>query len=178
MDHPSAIARLTAAIRTVPDFPKPGIMFKDITPILSDPALFALAVDLFAERHAAHRVDKIAIIDARGFIFGAALAYKMGVGLVPIRKKDKLPFTTYDEEYLLEYGKAALSVHIDAFRAGERVVIVDDLLATGGTAAAAARLVERAGGTLVELNFLIELGFLQGRAKLKDYTIYAPIRLM
>lgn len=171
------IERLTAAIRDVPDFPVEGVIFKDITPILNDPALFASAVDLFAERHIGGNVDKIAIIDARGFIFGAAVAYRLGVGLVPIRKKDKLPFNTYEEEYQLEYGTAALGVHVDAFSDGDKVLLVDDLLATGGTGAAAAKLVERAGGKILEIDFLIELTFLNGRKKFEGYDIFAPIQI-
>ncbi|MDA0322237.1 MAG: adenine phosphoribosyltransferase [Verrucomicrobia bacterium] len=171
------IERLTAAIRDVPDFPVKGVIFKDITPILNDPALFTSAVDLFAERHIGGNVDKVAIIDARGFIFGAAVAYRLGIGLVPIRKKDKLPYNTYEEEYQLEYGTAALSVHVDAFTKGENVLLVDDLLATGGTAGAAAKLVERAGGVILEINFLIELTFLNGREKFDGYKIFAPIQI-
>lgn len=167
--------RLAAAIRNVPDFPKPGILFKDITPILSDPALFAEAVELFVARHQHRKPGKIAAIDARGFIFGAAVAHRLGVGLVPIRKKGKLPFQTYDEAYALEYGEATIAVHVDAFRPGESVLIMDDLLATGGTAAAAARLVQRAGGQVAGLDFLIELTFLHGREKLAGYPVFAAI---
>jgi adenine phosphoribosyltransferase len=168
---------LTAAIRDVPDFPKPGIIFKDITPILSDPKLLRIAVDLFAEQHAGAKIDKIAIIDARGFIFGSALAYSLSVGLVPIRKAGKLPYDTYDESYDLEYGSAELSMHIDGVKEGERVVIIDDLLATGGTAAAAINLVEKAGGIVEQLDVLIELTFLNGRDKLEGYEIFAPIQV-
>jgi adenine phosphoribosyltransferase len=168
-------AKLAAAIRDVPDFPKPGILFKDITPILNDPALFREAIDLFVARHKKTRIEKVAGIEARGFIFGAAIAHRLGVGFVPIRKKGKLPYKTLDETYDLEYGSASISVHTDAFRPGERVLIMDDLLATGGTAAAAARLVKRAGGAVVEIDFLIELAFLKGREKLAGETIFAPI---
>ena len=168
--------KLKAAIRDVPDFPKPGIIFKDITPILGNPDLFRLAVDALAERHAGKGIKKVAVIDARGFIFGSALAYKIGAGVVPIRKKGKLPYKTYDETCTLEYGTAELSVHVDAFQKGEPVVLVDDLLATGGTAAAAARLVEKAGGKITEIDFLIELGFLNGREKLPKYPIFAAIK--
>ena len=168
-------ARLIAAIRDVPDFPKPGILFKDITPILGDPALFREAVAIFAARHAQRGIAKVAGIEARGFIFGAALAQALGVGFVPIRKQGKLPYRTYDETYDLEYGHAAISVHTDAFRPGERVLIIDDLLATGGTAAAAARLVARAGGQVVEIDFLIELTFLKGRDKLVGIPLFAAI---
>ena len=171
-----SIRRLKAAIRDVPDFPKPGIMFKDITPILKDPKLFRAAVDLFAKRHRDKGIRKIAVIDARGFLFGAALAYKLKAGVVPIRKKGKLPYQTFEESYDLEYGSATLAVHIDAFTPGEPVILVDDLLATGGTALASAKLIERAGGKIEEINFLVELGFLNGRAKLDRYSLFAPLK--
>ena len=169
------ISSIKAAVRDVPDFPKPGILFKDITPILADPGLFKAVVDLFAARLKPMQVQKIAAIDARGFLFGGAVADRLGVGLVPIRKKGKLPYKTYDASYDLEYGSATLSVHQDAVRKGERVALVDDLLATGGTAAAAASLIEKAGGKVVELVFLIELAFLKGREKLKGRDIFAPL---
>jgi adenine phosphoribosyltransferase len=163
------------AIRDVPDFPKPGILFKDITPVLADPALFRQAVDLFVERHRPHRIDKVAAVESRGFLFGAAVAYQLGAGLVPIRKAGKLPARTLEATYNLEYGSATLQIHHDAVRNGERVLLIDDLLATGGTAAAAARLVEQLGGTIVEIDFLVELVFLQGREKLKGRPVFAPI---
>ncbi len=168
-------SRLAAAIRDIPDFPKPGILFKDITPILGDPALFAEAVEIFVARHRPAGLGKIAAIDARGFLFGAAVASRLGVGLVPIRKKGKLPFKTYDESYALEYGEATISVHVDAFRPGESVLLLDDLLATGGTAAAAARLVQRAGGRVAEIDFLIELTALSGRKNLAGFPVFAAI---
>jgi adenine phosphoribosyltransferase len=171
---PSA-SKLKAAVRDVPDFPKPGILFKDITPILADPELFRAAVDLFAERHRGKGIRKVAVIDARGFLFGSALAYQLGAGVVPIRKKGKLPFKTIEATYDLEYGSATLTVHVDAFAPGEPVLLVDDLLATGGTAAASASLIERAGGKVAEIDFLIELGFLKGRAKLTCYPVFAVI---
>jgi len=167
--------RLAAAIRDIPDFPKPGILFKDITPILGNPDLFREAVDIFVARHQGKGLGKVAAIDARGFIFGGAIAQRLGVGFVPIRKKGKLPFRTYDESYDLEYGSNTISVHVDAFRPGEKVLVLDDLLATGGTAAAAARLVQRAGGTVAEIDFLIELAFLKGRAKLAGHPVFAAI---
>lgn len=166
---------LKAAIRDVPDFPKPGIIFKDITPVLQQPALFKLAIDLFQSQLDGKGVTKVAAIDARGFLFGSVLCDRMGLGLVPIRKQGKLPYKTYSESYDLEYGSATLSIHQDAFLAGDRVVLIDDLLATGGTAAASAALIEKAGGTLVQIQFLIELAFLNGRAKLAGYDVYAPI---
>ncbi len=171
-----SIRKLKAAVRNVPDFPKPGIMFKDITPILKDPKLFRAAVDLFAKRHRDKGIRKIAVIDARGFLFGAALAYKLKAGLVPIRKKGKLPYQSLEESYDLEYGAATLTLHVDAFEPGEPVLLIDDLLATGGTALASAKLIERAGGKIVEIDFLIELGFLNGRAKLAGYELFAPIK--
>jgi adenine phosphoribosyltransferase len=170
-----SVRRLKAAIRDVPDFPKPGILFKDITPVLNDPVLFRSAIDLFAKRHKDKGFKKVAAIDARGFLFGAALAYKLKAGVVPIRKKGKLPYRTLEESYDLEYGSATLTVHADAFEAGEPVLLIDDLLATGGTALASAKLIERAGGKVAEIDFLIELGFLHGRDKLGSYPVFAPI---
>lgn len=170
-----SLRKLKAAIRDVPDFPKPGILFKDITPILQDPSLFHAAIETFAKRHRNKGIKKVAAIDARGFLFGSALAYKLKAGLVPIRKKGKLPYRTFEESYDLEYGSATLAVHADAFEPGEPVLLVDDLLATGGTALASARLIERAGGRVVEIDFLIELGFLKGREKLAAYPLFAPI---
>ena len=168
--------RLKAKIRDVPDFPKQGIIFKDITPVLSDPKLFKGVIDLFVKRLKGKRIAKIAAIDARGFLFGGAMAEKLGAGLVPIRKKGKLPYKTFEKTYELEYGTATISIHQDAFKKGERVVLIDDLLATGGTAAAAAKLIEKAGGQLVEIDFLVELGFLKGRGKLKGYKIFVPVK--
>ena len=170
------IENIKAAIRDIPDFPKPGIIFKDITPILADKDLFRAAVDIFVERHQAKPPAKVAAVDARGFIFGAAVAYRLGAGFVPIRKKGKLPYETHEATYDLEYGTATIAVHIDAFKKGERVLLVDDLLATGGTAAAAAALIEKAGGKLVEMDFLIELAFLNGRQKLAKYPVFSPIQ--
>ncbi len=170
-----SIELLKNAIRDVPDFPKPGIVFKDITPVLHDPQLLRLSVDLFAERHTGQHIDKIAVIDARGFIFGSALAYTLGVGLVPIRKPGKLPYKVIEESYELEYGTNTLAVHVDAFEEGDSVVIVDDLLATGGTAQAAVALVERLGANVRELDVLVELSFLNGREKLEGVNVYSPI---
>ncbi len=171
-----SIRRLKTAIRDVPDFPKPGIMFKDITPVLKDPKLFRAAVDVFAKRHRDKGIRKIAVIDARGFLFGAALAYKLKAGVVPIRKKGKLPYQTFEESYDLEYGSATLAIHVDSFSPGEPVILVDDLLATGGTALASAKLIERAGGKVEEIDFLVELGFLNGRERLGAYNLFAPIK--
>jgi adenine phosphoribosyltransferase len=170
-----SVERLRAAIRDVPDFPKPGIVFKDITPVLGSPELFKAALGILSRCHIGKRVDKIAAIDARGFLFGGAMADRLGVGIVPIRKKGKLPYKTFEETYDLEYGSATLTIHQDAFRNGDRVVLVDDLLATGGTAAASAMLIEKAGGKVVEIDFLVELAFLKGRAKLAAYPVFAPL---
>lgn len=166
---------IKAAIRDIPDFPKPGIIFKDITPILKDPALFRGATQLLADRCTALGAEKVAAIDARGFFFAGAVCEKLGLGLVPIRKKGKLPYKTFEETYDLEYGSATVAIHQDAFRKGEKVVIIDDLLATGGTALAAARLVEKAGGKVAGIAFLVELAFLKGREKLPGYDIFAPV---
>src|SRR5216117_2793328 len=144
------LAKLRAAVRDVPDFPRKGILFKDITPILSDPALFRASIDLFLERCRGRKIDKIVGIDARGFVFGSAVAYELGVGFVPIRKRGKLPYRTEIAKYSLEYGEAEMEMHIDAMRGGERVVLVDDLLATGGTSAAATALIRKVGGQLLE----------------------------
>jgi len=166
---------LKKAIREVPDFPKPGILFYDITPILADAKLFQQSIAVFCERHVKQKPKAVAAIDARGFIFGAAVAQKLGVGFIPIRKKGKLPFTTLDESYDLEYGSATVSVHVDALKKGDTILIVDDLLATGGTAAACARLIERLGGKIVEIAFLIELAGLKGRAKLAGHPVFSAI---
>jgi adenine phosphoribosyltransferase len=168
----SSIAAIRAAIRDVPDFPKPGITFKDITPIIGDAELFQQAIDAFVAAARALKPDKIVGIDARGFLFGAAVAYELRTGFVPIRKKGKLPWRTESAAYELEYGTAVAEMHADALHAGERVVLIDDLLATGGTAAAAIQLIRKVGAELLEAQFLIELGFLNGRKNLAD----APIR--
>jgi adenine phosphoribosyltransferase len=171
----SAIERLKGSIRDVPDFPKKGIIFKDITPILANGQLFGLAVNIFAERYRRKSVEKIVAVDARGFLFGGALAHYLGIGLTIVRKKGKLPFKSHSSEYALEYGTGTLEMHIDAVDKGQRVVIIDDLLATGGTAEAAAKLVKLCGGEIVELAFLVELGFLHGRDKLEKYPVFSAI---
>ncbi len=160
------IDKLRAGVRDVPDFPKKGIVFKDITPILGDHELFRASIDLFLERCRGNKIDKIVGIDARGFLFGSTVAYELGVGFVPIRKRGKLPYKTEIAKYSLEYGEAEMEMHIDAIGRGEQIVLVDDLLATGGTSAAAAALIAKAGGKLLEAQFLIELEFLRGREKL------------
>src|SRR5438067_13663731 len=170
------VEELRAAVRDVPDFPKRGIVFKDITPVLSNPVLFRASVDLFLERCRGLKIDKIVGIDARGFLFGSAVAYELGVGFVPIRKRGKLPFKTEIAKYSLEYGEAEMEMHIDAMRPGEKIILVDDLLATGGTSAAAAALIKKVGGELVEAQFLIELEFLHGRKQLEPTPIVSFLK--
>jgi adenine phosphoribosyltransferase len=151
-------------------------MFKDITPVLSDPDLFRASIDLFLERCRGNGADKIVGIDARGFLFGSAVAYELRLGFVPIRKRGKLPYTTATAKYSLEYGEAEMEMHTDAVRKGDRVVLVDDLLATGGTSAAAATLIRKAGANLVEAQFLIELEFLEGRKRLEPTPVAAFLK--
>lgn len=160
--------KLNAAIRDIHDFPKEGIVFKDITPLLLQPEAFKLAIQELIKTVSDQKVDKIIGIDARGFIFGAVVAHEMGIGFIPVRKLGKLPHDTESVSYSLEYGKAAIEIHRDSISEGENVMIVDDLLATGGTAAAAIQLVKRLGGNLIGASFLIELTFLNGREILGD----------
>ena len=164
-------SQIEAAIRNVPDFPKPGIQFKDITPVLGDARLFAGAIELLTARFAPGSIDAVVGIDARGFIFAAAAATKLKAGFVPVRKKGKLPFTTIEQDYALEYGHAIVAMHTDALKPGARVLLIDDLLATGGTAAAAVALVHKLGGKILEAGFLIELKFLNGRDKLAGIPV-------
>ncbi len=166
---------LSKFIRDVPDFPKPGILFKDITPLLRDATALAQTVDQLAARLADKQVDVVAGIESRGFLFAATLAVRLGLGLVPLRKPNKLPYKRVREAYSLEYGTDSLEMHEDAIRRGERVALVDDLLATGGTMSAARRLVERVGGQVAVCLFVIELGFLGGRAKLAGAPIESLI---
>jgi adenine phosphoribosyltransferase len=167
-------ARLRAAIRDVPDFPKPGIVFKDITPVLADPELFRAALGAMEERWRG-QADVIAGIESRGFLFGAPLADRLGCSYVPVRKAGKLPWKTRRVDYELEYGTDSLEIHQDAFVAGARVLIVDDLLATGGTAAATARLVEEAGGRVAGFTFLVNLAFLGGGRKIAKYPVQSLV---
>ncbi len=163
-------------IRDIPDFPKPGILFKDITPVLQNPEAFQEVVDRFVSFASELHPDVIVGIESRGFVFGAPVALAMKLGFVPVRKIGKLPYQTIREEYALEYGTNVVEVHNDAISKGQRVLIVDDLLATGGTARASARLMEKLGGEVVGFSFLIELGFLQGRDVLEGYNINALIK--
>ncbi|HZB31001.1 MAG TPA: adenine phosphoribosyltransferase [Streptosporangiaceae bacterium] len=162
-------------IRDVPDYPKPGIVFKDITPLLADHTAFAAVVDAVVAHHGRGTVDKIVGIEARGFILAAPVAYHFGAGFVPVRKRGKLPAETYEQAYELEYGTETIEIHKDAFRPGERVLIVDDVLATGGTARAAAELVRRGGGDVAGLSVLMELSFLNGRANVADLDVHTMV---
>lgn len=170
-----SLEQITAAIRDVPDFPKKGVLFKDITPILAEPELFRATIDLMSERHRDKGVDKVAAIEARGFIFGAGVARELNAGFIPIRKQGKLPYETVETSYDLEYGSATLAVHIDAVQADERVLLIDDLLATGGTAQACVGMIEQLGGIMHAIDFLIELDFLNGREKLPGYDVFSHI---
>jgi adenine phosphoribosyltransferase len=171
----SAAVDLRSHIRDIPDFPKPGIVFKDITPLLLDPRALSAAVDALAEWARPLEIDLVAAAEARGFILGAALARELGAGFVPARKPGKLPHETVSAEYVLEYGVDALEMHADALAHGTRVLLHDDLLATGGTARALAELVEGAGGRIAGCGFLVELEFLHGRAKLAPYDVHALV---
>lgn len=167
---------LPSLVRNVPDFPLPGIQFKDITTLIGNAAAFQEVIRLLTERYKERTIDAVAGIESRGFIFSAPIALALGVGLVPIRKPGKLPASTYQIEYDLEYGSNKLEIHRDAFTPGARVLVVDDLLATGGTIAAASKLIEQAGGTVEELAFVIELTFLNGRDRLTSYPIFSLIQ--
>lgn len=166
---------LTRYIRDIPDFPKPGILFKDITPLLAEPRALQDAIDRLAEHYPADRVDVVAAAEARGFLFAAPLALKLNKPLVPLRKPGKLPHKTHSLRYELEYGSAELHVHIDAVSPGARVLLIDDLLATGGTMAASCQLIAKAGGRVIGCAFLIELSFLGGRAKLHPHDVFSLI---
>jgi adenine phosphoribosyltransferase len=166
---------ITDRIRDVPDYPKPGVVFKDITPLLADHTAFAAVVDAIVAYYGRGTIDKVAGVEARGFILAAPVAYHFGAGFVPVRKKGKLPSSTYSESYDLEYGAETIEVHQDAFAPGERVLIVDDVLATGGTARATAELVRRTGAEVTGLSVLMELGFLSGRDRLTDLDVHALV---
>lgn len=173
----SDVAALVASLlRDVPDFPEPGIVFKDFTPLLADGAAMQAVVRDIAERHR-RSVDVVAGIEARGFILGAAVAYELGLGFVPVRKKGKLPAETIGQSYALEYGTAEVEVHVDAFTRGARVLVIDDVLATGGTAEAACSLVDRAGGVVAAVEIVLELGFLDGRSRLQGRPLHVMLRV-
>jgi len=167
----SGVAWLEALVRDIPDFPKPGVVFKDITPVLADADAFRFAVDAIADHFSGETVDRVLGVEARGFILAAPIAYRFGAGFVPVRKAGKLPWQIEQQEYELEYGTDLLEIHRDAISAGQRVLVVDDVLATGGTASATVRLVEKLGGTVVGLGFVIELEFLGGRKHLDGYDM-------
>lgn len=173
--HPHIEQILRSKIRDVPDFPKPGIVFKDITPLLADEVAFSTVIDEIVVSFGRGTIDKVVGIEARGFIIASPVAYHFGAGFVPVRKRDKLPWETEAETYMLEYGEETLEVHRDAIAPGERVAIVDDVLATGGTASATARLVERLGGKVQGMAFIIELAFLRGRERLAGYEVLSLI---
>ena len=174
---PSIQDRLLAALRDVVDFPKPGIVFKDITPLLGNGETFALAIDTLADRYRGQAIDRIVVIESRGFLFGAPLAHALGCGLALVRKPGKLPAASYSESYDLEYGSDTLEIHTDALGKGDRVVIVDDLIATGGTLAATVKLVERLQAEVVEIAALVELAFLGGRMRLSGHAVHALITI-
>ena len=164
-------------LRDIPDFPKPGILFKDIMPVLSDGALFSRVIDHFVERYSDRGITQIVAIESRGFLFGSALAHRLQIGLVPVRKPGKLPYETASVEYALEYGTDVLEIHTDALTEGDRVVVIDDLLATGGTAAATVSLVSQLGAEILETAFLVELAFLPGREKLGNTSVYSVVSI-
>lgn len=167
--------RIRSLVRDIPDFPQPGIVFKDITPVLAQGDVFRELIEHLAGRFRDDGIDRIAAIESRGFLFGAPLAVELGVGIAPIRKPGKLPHETRRVDYALEYGADALEAHVDAFRPDERVLLVDDVLATGGTAAGAVRLIETLGATVIASTFLVELRFLQGRDKLAELPIVSVL---
>ncbi len=163
-------------IRNIPDFPKKGILFRDITTLIGDKEKFKEVIDALAKRYSGKKIDAVLAVESRGFIFGGALAYKLGAGFVPVRKKGKLPHKTYKATYSLEYGEDTLEIHQDAIKPGERVLLIDDLLATGGTLGAVIGLVKKLKGEIAEIAFIIELKDLKGRSKLSDFPIYSMIQ--
>src|ERR1700758_5315994 len=170
---PIQVEALKALVRTVPDFPKPGILFYDITTLLKDKTGFAKLIDALAAHYIEREIDLVLVIEARGFIFGPALAYRLNAGFVPVRKPKKLPAPVARVNYDLEYGTDSLEIHLDAIEPGQRVIIVDDLLATGGTMQATVKLVRQLGGEIVSIGFAIELDFLKGRAKFQEYDVFS-----
>jgi adenine phosphoribosyltransferase len=174
---PTVVKALTDKVRTVPDFPKPGIRFKDITPILQDPASLRMAVDVFANRYQQDAIDAVVGIESRGFILGAPLAVRLGAGFIPVRKRGKLPAHVRRASYALEYGTDEIEIHADALRPGKRVLVHDDLLATGGTLGAAIELVQGLGGLVVGVAVLVELSFLKGAARLSPHEVFSVIRI-
>ena len=166
-----SIATIKETIREIPDYPKPGILFYDITPLLEKPEIYKEIIDIIAEKYKDNMPDKIVGIESRGFIFGMPLAYRMDLGFVPIRKKGKLPFDTYEVSYDLEYGSATMEIHKDALKKGEKVIILDDLLATGGTIVASIELVEKCGAEVMGIECVVELNELKGRERLKGYKV-------
>lgn len=167
---------LEKSIRNIPDFPKPGILFRDVTTLIQNKAAFKKAVDLLAKKYKGKKIDKVIGVEARGFIFGAAVAHKIGAGFVPVRKKGKLPFKTISTTYELEYGTDTLEIHQDAVTSGEKVLIIDDLLATGGTIKAVIGLIKQLGGKISGIGFVIELVDLKGKDKFKEYPIYSLVK--
>ena len=176
MEREKLIEELKNSIRDIPDFPKKGIIFKDITTLLKDGRKFREAIDCIVERYKDKKIDKVVAIEARGFILGSVVAYQLGAGIVPVRKKGKLPYETNSVEYELEYGKDSLEIHKDAIKPDDKVLVVDDLLATGGTMNAVCDLIERSKGEVAEVAFLIELSFLKGRDRLKGRKIFSLIK--
>ena len=168
--------KLKKLIRDIPDFPKKGIIFKDITPLIGDPKAYKQVIDILAKKYKGKKIDKILCVESRGFFFASALSYKLGIGIIPVRKPGKLPYKTVRQTYELEYGTDTLEMHVDAIKKGARVLIIDDLLATGGTVKACTELVEKMGGKVAGIGFVIELGFLHGRNKIKDYDVYSILK--
>ena len=166
---------IKSKVRSIPDWPIKGVIFRDITTLLLDPPAFKQICTIFYDRYVNEKIDKIVGIDARGFLFGSVLAYKLGIGMVPIRKNGKLPYSTISESYTLEYGEEVIEIHEDAIQKGERVVIIDDLMATGGTISAAANLVEKLGGKIFECSFVLELPDLSGREKLGNRKVFSIV---
>jgi adenine phosphoribosyltransferase len=170
------VDELRSYIRDIADFPKKGIIFKDITPLLGNPDAFRFVIETLYAKYKGMKIDKVLSVESRGFIFGSVIAYRLGVGFIPIRKPKKLPSEVIREEYQLEYGTDALEMHIDAIKKGDKILVVDDLLATGGTALATCKLAERLGGTVTGIAFLIELSFLNGRIILEKYNTFSILQ--